>query len=110
MYVILCVDTELLRVTLRESEGISWDVELGEVGGKISTAAAIASHARATAAGCVSRRSASFFGDLAVKPTIGSPKNEIPESFFGLPVARRDSGCVLLRTVDLPMLVLPMLV
>ena len=102
MYVILCVDTKLLRVTLRESEGISWGAELG--------AAAIASHARATVAGCVSRRSASCLGDLAVKPTIGSPKNEIPESFFGLPVARRDSGCVLLRTVDLPMLVLPMLV
>ena len=97
MYVILCVDTKLLRVTLRESEGIFWGAELG--------AAAIASHARATVAGCVSRRSASFLGDLAVKPTIGSPKNEIPESFFGLPVARRDSGCVLLRTVDLPMLV-----
>ena len=104
MYVILCVDNKLLRVTPRESEGISWGAELG------SPAAAIASHARATAAGCVSRRSASFLGDLAVKPTIGSPKNEIPESFFGLPVARRDSGCVLLRTVDLPMLVLPMLV
>ena len=102
MYVILCVDTKLLRVTLRESEGISWGAELG--------AAAIASHSRATAAGCVSRRSASFLGDLAVKPTIGSPKNEMPESFFGLPVARRDSGCVLLRTVDLPMLVSPMLV